>query len=355
MNELMLQEMESQAAMLAEAIVDLRAQATSIGRGDMSRIVLAGSGDSGHAAMAVEDLLLRRLRLPVWALPSIAASRYPRTGRGDLTVAISVSGEVIRTLEVARRARHRESTTVAVVANGESRLARECDVALVMPKPITRSTPHTRDYAATLLALGVLGERLSGAPWAELDQWVGAVGTLVTRSLEWAASIEVSPAEARVWFLGSGPDRGTAAYGALKFWEAGGAWAWWDDLEEFAHGSQLQARPGDDVVLFATGPASSRAAEMIPGILRMGLRPLVITDGAVFPGVPLRHQFELQPRLPEDLIGFYSCVPVQAIAYQYACARHVDVTVPMAGAPFGQTYEDVHNEWMRKSKLEVEG
>jgi len=28
------------------------------------------------------------------------------------------------------------------------------------------------------------------------------------------------------------------------------------------------------------------------------------------------------------------------------------VTIPMGGAAFGQTYEDVHNEWMRKSRIE---
>jgi glucosamine 6-phosphate synthetase-like amidotransferase/phosphosugar isomerase protein len=155
-----------------------------------------------------------------------------------------------------------------------------------------------------------------------------------------------------VWFLGSGPDRGTAAYGALKFWEGGGQLSWWDDLEEFAHGSQLQARPGDDVVLLATGRARSRAAEMVSGLLRMEMRPLVITDGELLPGVANGDQFQL-PAFDDPLMaGFYSCIPVQAISYTYASSRGVDVLVPMGGEPFGQTYEDVHNEWMRKSTVE---
>jgi glucosamine 6-phosphate synthetase-like amidotransferase/phosphosugar isomerase protein len=352
MNELMLQEMQSQEQMLAEAKVELRSQAAAIPVPTIGRVVLTGSGDSGYAAMAVEDLYLERLGVPVWAVPSISAARYPRAGAGDVVVAISVSGEVIRTLEVARTARARGSLVLAVVANANSTLARESDAALMMPKPITRATPHTRDYTATLLALGVLGERLAESIWSGLDGWVESVGANVERSLAWASSISVPAPASRVWFLGSGPDRGTAAYGALKFWEAGGALSWWDDLEEFAHGSQLQARPGDDVVLLATGRTRSRAAEMVPGLIRMGMRPLVVTDGEPLAGVLAQQQFRLPAFDDAGMASFYSSIPVQAIAYRYACERGVDVLVPMAGANYGQTYEDVHNEWMRGSRLE---
>jgi fructoselysine-6-P-deglycase FrlB-like protein len=352
MNELMLQEMASQADMLAEAIVDLRGQASRIGTSQVERVVLTGSGDSGYAAMAVEDLYLEKLAVPVWALPSISAARYPRSSRHSVTIPISVSGEVIRTIEAARTAHALGSTVVGVVANANSSLAAQCDSVLIMPKPITRSTPHTRDYTATLLALGILGERLAGTEWPGLDAWVGGIADLVEAALVWTARIDVPSPETRVWFLGSGPDRGTAAYGALKFWEAGGELSWWDDLEEFAHGSQLQARPGDDVYLFATGRARSRAAEMIPGLLRMEMRVFAITEGDPVPGLSQSQQFIL-PKFDEAaLVGFYSCIPIQAVTYAYATARGVDVTIPMGGAPFGETFEDVHNEWMRKSRIE---
>jgi fructoselysine-6-P-deglycase FrlB-like protein len=314
--------------------------------------VLTGSGDSGYAAMAVEDLFHNHLRVPVFAVPSITAARYPRTGHGDMTVLISVSGEVKRTIEAALTAHVTGARTMALVANGESSLARHCDSLLVMPKPISRATPHTRDYTATLLALGVLAERLAGARWPNLDRWADAIEPLIDASLSWAAQIDVSSVDTRVWFLGSGPDRGTAAYGALKFWEAGGELSWWDDLEEFAHGSQLQARPGDDVFVFATGAARSRAAEMLSGLLRMEMRVFAITDSGLLSGLPRGQQLELPPVADQSMLGFYSCIPVQAITYAYACARNIDVTVPMGGARFGQTYEDVHNEWMRNSVVE---
>jgi glutamine---fructose-6-phosphate transaminase (isomerizing) len=351
-NELMLREMASQTGMLAEAIDSLRDQASEIAVHQPGRVVLAGSGDSGYAAIAVEELFSKRLAVPVWALPSISAARFPRCGPGDLEILVSVSGEVVRTVEAARTARSASCRTLAVVANADSTLARECDAAMVMPKPITRATPHTRDYTATLLALGVTGERLARSSWPDLDAWVDSVGQLLERSLVWAQQLPVPPLESRLWFLGSGPDRGTAAYGALKLWEAGGEPSWWDDLEEFAHGSQLQARPGDDVVVFATGRARTRAAEMVAGLQRMEMRTLLITDSEFIPGVPEPLQFRLPQFDDPAMAGFYSCIPVQALTYRYAGARNIDVTLPMGGAPFGQTYEDVHNEWMRNSKIE---
>ncbi len=354
MNELMLEEIRSQPAMLRNALGDLREQASRIVvPQEIDHVVLTGSGDSGYAAMAAEDLYLGRLKVPVWAVPSMTAARYPRSFERGVTIPASVSGEVIRTIESAHTAKASGSSVFGIVANGASTLAARCDAVLVMPKPITRATPHTRDYTATLLALGVLGERLSGKPWPDLDTWVHAVGDLVDMSLTWSEQIAVPGLQTRVWFLGSGPDRGTAAYAALKFWEAGGELSWWDDLEEFAHGSQLQARPGDDVFVFATGRARSRALEMIPGLSRMDLRVFVITDGPEVADVPNNQQFRIVEPPDLALIGFYSCVPVQAITYAYASARKVDVTVPMNGAAFGQTYEDVHNEWMRQSRLET--
>lgn len=353
MNELMLEEIQDQPRILAQALVDLRRQARAIHVAAFSRVTLAGSGDSGYAAIALEQLYHEQLDRAVWALPSISASRYPRSGAGDLVVPISVSGEVARTIEVARVGRASGAQTIAIVSNGDSTLARECNHRLVMPKPLTRATPHTRDYTLTLLALAVLCERLADQRFHDLDSWVASIESRVNAALAWAAKIDASPGTCRVWFLGAGPDRGTAAYGALKFWEAGGSLAWWDDLEEFAHGSQLQASPGDDVVVLATGRARSRAEEMVTGLRRMGMRTLLIRDTPVPPAVESALDFILSTPGMDALSPLASCLPIQALAYHFACARRLDVLEPMGGREYGQTFEDVHNEWMRQSRVEV--
>jgi fructoselysine-6-P-deglycase FrlB-like protein len=349
MNELMLREMESQPADLASALLDLRRQAASLELERPQKLVLTGSGDSGFAAMAVEHAFTLALGRPVWALPSASAARYGQDRVDGLTVVISVSGEVRRTIEAAMAARNAGGRVVAITAGAGSSLAKLADAVLVMPEPMSRSTPHTRDYTMTLLALLVLLERLSERPIPELDAWPGQVDELLPASLQWAERLAEAFAsvEGPAWFLGMGPDRGTAAYGALKFWEAGGSAAWWDDLEEFGHGSQLAARPGQLAVLFASGPAWGRAHEMRDGLERMGLSPAVIGDRA-----PEDAQCLALPDIRPELSPLLTSIPAQALAYAFATRRGIEVELPMGGSSLGDLYDEVHRDWMRRSALE---
>ncbi len=349
MNELMLREMESQPADLARALVDLRRQAAALDLRRPEKVVLTGSGDSGFAAAAVELAFTHALERPVWALPSASASRYGLGRIEGLTVVISVSGEVRRTIEAAMAARNAGGRVVAITAGANSSLAGLADAALVMPEPISRSTPHTRDYTMTLLALLVLLEALSGTPIPELDVWPQQIDDLLRRSIHWAGRLAETFAsdDAPVGFLGMGPDRGTAAYGALKFWEAGGSAAWWDDLEEFGHGSQLVARPGQLAVLFACGPARGRAHEMRDGLERMGLSPSVVGDRALDGAEDLK-----LPEIRSDLSPLLTSIPPQVLAYTFTTRRGIEVELPMGGNSLGELYDEVHREWMRRSTLE---
>jgi fructoselysine-6-P-deglycase FrlB-like protein len=348
MNELMWREMESQPDDLAAALPDLRRQAIDLAKLPAPRVVLTGSGDSLFAAMALELAFGVELGCPVWALPSAAAARYG-SGRVDgLTVVVSVSGEVRRTIEAAMAARQLGGRVVAVTAGRDSTLAREADAVILMPPPITRATPHTRDYTLTLLALLTTLEGLTGRLLPELDAWPTQVRRLLNDATTWADGLAARYAKTTgpVWFLGMGPDRGTAAYGALKFWEAGASAAWWDDLEEFGHGSQLAARPSELAVLFACGPAANRAHEMRDGIARMGLVPQLIGEaGGDSDGLRL-------PPIRRELTPLYTTFGPQALAFAFATARGIDVELPMGGNALGAIYDDVHRDWMRQSALD---
>jgi glucosamine 6-phosphate synthetase-like amidotransferase/phosphosugar isomerase protein len=355
MNELMLREIEDQPTILRESLVDLRYQLATLDLPAFDRVVLTGCGDSLYASMAVESLFAETLRRPIVALSSMSASRFHRHGPGELAVAVSVSGEAVRTIEAALAAKRRGAHLVSIVADEGSTLAGVSDWSLVMPSPMTRSTPHTRDYTLTLLALGAACERLGHAEFDMLDRWPAVIESVMPNALAWASTLLPVPAERRVWFLGAGPDLGTAAYGAMKFWEAGGSQAWWDDLEEFGHGSQLVAIPGDDVVLLAPGRAGSRALEVLPALVRMGLRPILVNGQA--------HQGRLEDSTPRfglpnvpatPWAPFLSCLPVQALTYAVATHRGIDVEQPLGGKPHGSLYEDVHVSWVRQGRLEPE-
>lgn len=355
MNEMMLREIDDQPRVIRTGLADLRRQASELPLLDADEIVLTGSGDSLFAAMAVELLFAREAKRPVWALPSMSVSRFPRASSSRLLVAISVSGEVVRTLEAARAEADRGSTVVAVVANEDSSLAKLAHGSLVMPTPMSRQTPHTRDYTLTLLALGVLCERLAGRRLRELDRWPSLVQETLPAAMEWAKSLLPAPAERTVWFMGAGPDRGTAAFGALKFWETGGSRSGWDDLEEFAHGPSLIAAAGDDVVLLAPGRAGTRAFEMLAGLQKLGLRPILISPeiaGHAVPSIDYPH-FALPVLGDWTWSPFVTCLPVETMTYVYAMHRHIDVMLPLGGKPHGPVYNEVHEEWMRQSVLEA--
>ena len=352
MNEVMLKDIVSQSASLSEGLLSLRKQAAAFPREDVKRLVFTGSGDSYIAAVGVEGLARERLSGQVRACPSLDASRYLDHRPGDTVVVVSVSGEVARSIEVAERASMTGAMTIAITCNETSTLSRACDHQLVMPRPIDRSIPHSRDYTATLLALAVLIERLAGSQFAELDSWPGLVEDLIGNAFDALEETDLRPS--RWWFLGAGPDRATAMFGALKFWEAAGMEAWWDDLEEFAHGSQLMARPGDYAAVIGAGPGVGRLHEMIPGLRQMGLDVVAVVppSGKAADSVPLlTHEGFNDPVWHP----FVACFPLQVLTYLEAEARSLDVSVPLFGQAHGPTYDAVHVEWTKKSQVWLDG
>lgn len=348
MNELMRREMLSQSAMLRDGLKDMRRQAQQLVLPAIDRVVLTGSGDSYIAAMAVEYAWQRRSRAAVWATPAAAAARFGHGRMDGLVVVVSVSGEVSRTIEAAEVGVNAGATVIAVTSAADSTLARASTATIVMPSPITRSTPHTRDYTATLLALLTLLERTAGTRITELDTWPDLIDPVLQRAADWAERELPGHAENTI-FLGMGPDRGTAAYGALKLWEAGGLSAYWDDLEEFAHGSQLLVRPGDDAVVFAAGKGAARAAEMLPGIIKMGLRPHVISDGFQLADASCI----MLPRLSADLVSLVACLPIQAMTYAVAQRNQLDVTDPVGRVSTAAAYDECHVEWTKRSVVDA--
>lgn len=349
-NDVMLRDIRSQGEALAEGLRSLRRQVADA-RGPIDaaprRVILTGSGDSFIAPVATQVLFQQHCQAPVLSVPSLDASRYLAPGPGDLVVVVSVSGEVARAIEAAARAKASGANTVAVSAAAASTLATTCDAVAVIPPPLDRSIPHSRDYAVTMLALACILERVAGTILPQLDTLADVVNDLVERSF--AALTALPSAPGRTWFLGAGPDRATAMFGALKFWEAAGMEAWWDDLEEFGHGSQLMARPGDRAVLIAAGPGCQRAREMVPGLERMGLEVLLVGGGGM--KMDGRTHLGTIDNLTPSWHPFVSCVPLQVLTYLEAEARGLEVSVPLFGRPYGPIYDEVHVEWTKASKV----
>lgn len=347
MNEVMLRDIRDQPAALKMGLRDLRRQVDGLDFDSAPRrLILTGSGDSLIASIAVEALLSSRVAAEVRALPALDASRYVTWGPGDVAVCVSVSGEVSRAIEAAERARAAGASAVAVTAGPDSSLTKATQHTVLMPPPIDRSIPHSRDYTMTLAALAVIGERMSGEPWGELDVWLGEIDPILSRAFD--ACNDIPLAGGRTWFLGAGPDRATAMYGALKFWEAGGLLAWWDDLEEFGHGSQLMTEPGDRAVLITAEPGLGRALEMLPGLQKMGLESVLVSPA---PRSEVTFSLPTHALVDSAWHPFISCLPLQVLSYVEATARSIDVSVPLFGRDHGPAFDEVHVEWTKHSRI----
>src|SRR5919199_954222 len=97
------------------------------------RLFLTGCGDSHHATLAAELAFESLAGLPTEPMTAMQMARYavdwlPEGGPGtNLVIAISVSGEVTRTLEALKRARRMGATTIGLTATPGSRVAEAGD------------------------------------------------------------------------------------------------------------------------------------------------------------------------------------------------------------------------------------
>jgi glucosamine--fructose-6-phosphate aminotransferase (isomerizing) len=125
-------------------------------------VALVGVGASDHAARtAAVEWRAAGLRAYAVSAAELATGHAGADVVADVVVAISESGRSAETLEAARQVRAR--TTVAVVNDAGSPLARACDAVVALSSG-PDSPIYTTGYTATLQALGLLGARWSGRP-----------------------------------------------------------------------------------------------------------------------------------------------------------------------------------------------
>jgi 6-phospho 3-hexuloisomerase len=125
------------------------------------RTYLTGAGRSGLVARSF-GMRLMHAGLPAY-IPGETIT--PASGKGDLLVAISCTGETGYTDYLARRARQFGATVVVVTAEVASRLARDADkvihIPAVAPDIVVRAAVF--EHAASLCldaVFNVLAERL---------------------------------------------------------------------------------------------------------------------------------------------------------------------------------------------------
>lgn len=348
MNELMRDEILDQPAALEESLPHLRAQFPgALASAAPARIVLTGSGDSYFAPLALQYAARRFLRADVHVLPALEAARYWIYDSQDLLIAISISGEAVRTVEAARRARGAGTPVLAITANEASTLAQISHGALVIPfRSRSRKTPHTTDYLTSLLAISTVIESLGGNTIPALDTLAEMVAaTLGALERPCQELGEALVGRERFYFFGAGPHFATAQYGAAKFWEAGGLRAFPFELEETAHGPHMVLDAGDPALLIApTGASLDRAVSMAHGFQQIDVTCWPISDA---PASFSEIQTLPIPAIVEEWSPFVTCLPLQWLCWAVATAKGYDVVSKNGRRTNAEVYEVVHRRWVR--------
>ena len=258
-------------------------------------VYTAGSGDSHNAGVATELAFAELAGLSTQALTGLAFSRYTAhrlnmdPADAALVIGISVSGEVARTIEVIRLARQCGALTLALTGNGESSAAKSAEKVLALPTESYGRSPGVRTYRMSLLGLYLLAIHLgevrahhtqekANLLRQELLQSASAIEETIAASAQMALRAAADIAnESNFVFVGSGPNYGTALFGAAKVVEAAGKHVIGQDLEEWAHLQYFSVEAATPTIVIAPpGRSYDRAVEVTEVMRRLGRRIIAI-------------------------------------------------------------------------------
>src|SRR6266702_7878056 len=235
-------------------------QGPKLGR---SPLVFAGSGDSYAAAVFAQELSQGE----AIALDPYELLRNTRRIRGKNLVIISVSGKTKTNLELAREAKGIAANILAITANPQSPLARECDETLQLKYRTTGIlTCGTVSFTTSLLACASLLRNLPRT--IQLKTVLDPAAHLATELKQ--------PSEGTFLFTGSGVNYALSLYGAAKINEVLGAKAEAVYPEQLGHAKLFTiGKKRDIIVCISSG--HDRAMDMHEVLAKKGFRSSVIT------------------------------------------------------------------------------
>jgi fructoselysine-6-P-deglycase FrlB-like protein len=236
---------------IANQALDLPSFASQLRQNDLpglerSSAVFAGSGDSYAAAVFAQELSQRE---------SLASDPYDlltniRGIRGKTLVIISVSGRTKTNVELARKAKRIARNTLAITANSESPLAKECDETLQLEYRTSGIlTSGTISFTTSLLACAFLMGNMPGATQLK---------SVISHTTRPTANL-IRAGRGAFVFTGSGLSYALALYGAAKINEVLGAKAEAVYPEQLGHAMLFSIDAKRDlIVCLSTGQDKAR-------------------------------------------------------------------------------------------------
>jgi glucosamine--fructose-6-phosphate aminotransferase (isomerizing) len=311
---------------------------------EIKRVFAFGCGDSHNAAITSRMAFHKWADVPMEPLTAMEFARYTapylaaKRPKVPLTIGISVSGEVARTVEGVSLAKDAGAYTLGITCNRDSKMARLADMTLDVSVP-GMDIPRVRTYLATQIALYQIALRLAevrGAIHYKVgrtirDQFLRSadIGQATHEAVsetvrELAQNLKNAPAYI---FVGGGPNYGSAMFAAAKILEAEGSVAQPQDLEEWVHLQRFLKRTGIPTFLIAPpGLSYSRAVEVarvmkrvkayLIAIVEEGDREIAEIADVVLP-VKGNLPEELTPLVYSDVCEIFASDLAEAIGEPY--------------------------------------
>ncbi|WP_371153851.1 SIS domain-containing protein [Jannaschia sp. 2305UL9-9] len=288
------------------------------------RLIAFGSGDGWFAARSLTGMGVT----PASGL-EVLGDVGPAPQATDCVVAISMSGNVDRTVEAAERAQQIAGRVVALTNSSGGRLADLGlpNISLQLPD-VAPFLCGTSSFVMTRAMLGLLADLRRGVPQSKLAADLRALADGIEECLPRANRMAEAFAKTAAGAPGlrilscGGPGMAMADYGAAKIVELSATPVWSDDVEEFAHRQFWTMQEGESVIYLPTGPKVAEIASASADALRnMGVRSLSIAPEAwasqadhvfTWPGDEAVDPFMLQ------------AVVLQCVGYHWARANGFD-------------------------------
>lgn len=277
------------ARLLAAGRGDWRALGAHLRERPPSGILTLARGSSDHAAQHTAYLTMARLGRLVTSLPMSLVTLYGAdlARPGLLALAFSQSGQSPDLVDPLRYFTRSGATTVALVNDPGSPLAREAARVFPLHAGEERSVAATKTFIAMLVAgAGIV------AAWGEdpaLEEGLARLpGALEAAArADWGAGVEALVEVDRLFVLGRGPGLAIAQEAALKLKETCGIQAEAFSGAEVRHGPLAIVEDRFPLVVFAPrGPAQEGLVAFARDLRAQGARVLLAAPAGV-PGTDL--------------------------------------------------------------------
>jgi fructoselysine-6-P-deglycase FrlB-like protein len=220
---------------------------------DQQKTIFCGTGDSFASAQLGEVFSDFRVK----ALDPLDLSKYTKILRNNHLYFISISGNTISNINLAKRSKN----SVAITANPSSRLGKACsDVVPLKFRNTGIQTAGSISFLASTLTCISLVTKFHMPNFRNL--------------FKMALKASKMPVTGRVYVLGNLYSLPVAMFCAAKLQEVLGSDVRYERIEQFSHMGLFSSRKGDTVIIFEK--KNKHNQKLVEQIKKCGLRPIII-------------------------------------------------------------------------------